>query len=149
MDEQRVLLQTQQIPVRWGDMDALGHVNNAAYFTYMEQARIAWLASVGAGDMGTGATHGSVIVNAACTFHKPITYPTLLQVQMHGGPPGRSSFESYYELRDAADPALLYASGSARIVWVDYGSGRSAPLPAGVRRHLPVPSSERQDSQLC
>lgn len=133
------LLHTLTIPIRWGDMDALGHVNSAAYFVYMEQARVSWLASAGVGDIGTGASAGAVIANAYCTFHRSITYPAELQVQMHGGAPGRSSFESYYELRDASNSALLYATGSARIVWVDYASGRSLPLPEFIRRQLPAP----------
>ena len=137
--EQRVLLHSLTIAVRWGDMDALGHVNSAAYFVYMEQARVHWLASVGVEDIGTGANVGAVIANAHCTFHRSIAYPAELEVQMHGGAPGRSSFESYYYLRDAGDNTILYATGSARIVWVDYTNERSLPLPEFIRRQLPTP----------
>jgi acyl-CoA thioester hydrolase len=136
---QPALLHTLTIPVRWGDMDALGHVNSATYFVYMEQARVSWLASVGARDIGTGAGAGAVIANAYCTFHRSIAYPAELRVQMHGGTPGRSSFESYYDLRDAGENTILYATGSARIVWLDYASGRSLPLPEFIRRQLPAP----------
>ena len=38
----RKLVHTEIIPIRWGDMDAMGHVNNTVYFRYMEQARICW-----------------------------------------------------------------------------------------------------------
>ena len=136
-EKERVLLYSLTIPVRWGDMDALGHVNNAAYFTYMEQVRVAWLASVGAEALGPGAREGSVIVNACCTFTKPITYPATLRVEMHGGAPGRSSFESYYTLQDA-DTDVVYATGTARVVWVNYRNGRAIPLAEFVRQHLPV-----------
>lgn len=138
MDEERILLHALTIVVRWGDMDALGHINSAAYFVYMEQARVSWLASVGAQDIGTGANVGAVIANAYCTFHRSIAYPAELEVQMYGGAPGRSSFESYYDLRDAGDSSVLYATGSARIVWVDYASGRPLPLPAFIRQQLPT-----------
>jgi acyl-CoA thioester hydrolase len=134
------LLHTLMIPVRWGDMDALGHVNSAAYFVYMEQARVSWLASVGARDIGIGANAGAVIANAYCTFHRSITYPAELEVRMLGGAPGRSSFESYYELRDTGENTVLYATGGARIVWVDYASGRPLPLPEFIRRRLPARS---------
>lgn len=137
MSEQRRCLHTALIAVRWGDMDALGHVNNAAYFTYMEQTRIAWLEHTEAGTLRAQNEQGCVIVNAACTFHKPVLYPATLKVEMYGGPAGRSSFESTYELTDA-DSAEHYASGSARIVWMDYLSGRSAPLPDFIRRLLPA-----------
>ncbi len=136
-EKERVLLYALTIPVRWGDMDALGHVNNAAYFTYMEQVRVGWLASVGAEALSPSAREGSVIVNACCTFNKPITYPAALRVQMHGGAPGRTSFESYYTLQDATTD-VVYATGTARVVWVNYASGRAIPLPAFLRRHLPA-----------
>ncbi|MEE8215441.1 MAG: thioesterase family protein [Acidiferrobacterales bacterium] len=137
MNEQRALLHRLTLPVRWGDMDALGHVNSATYFTYMEQARVRWLESLGtkiAADVG----EGPVIANATCTFEQPIIYPANLEVHLYGGPPGRSSFESYYELRDAARPDTVFAQGRARVVWVDYSTGRSAPLPAKIRKLLPA-----------
>ncbi|MBM3384043.1 MAG: acyl-CoA thioesterase, partial [Betaproteobacteria bacterium] len=42
MDEKRTLAHVERIPIRWGDMDAMGHVNNTVYFRFMEQARISW-----------------------------------------------------------------------------------------------------------
>jgi len=36
------LVHIERIPVRWGDMDAMGHVNNTVYFRFMEQTRISW-----------------------------------------------------------------------------------------------------------
>jgi acyl-CoA thioester hydrolase len=43
------------MPIRWGDMDAFGHVNNTVYFRYMEQARISWFEQLGiAGGNGEG-----------------------------------------------------------------------------------------------
>lgn len=46
MSEKR-LLHTAHIPVRWGDMDNYGHVNNTVYLEYVQEARVAWFASVG------------------------------------------------------------------------------------------------------
>ena len=62
------LIHISRIKIRWGDMDAFGHVNNTVYFRYMEQTRIDWLDTAeGAADDG----HGPVIVNAHCTFLRP------------------------------------------------------------------------------
>jgi acyl-ACP thioesterase len=47
MQSQRKLVQTSLIPIRWGDMDAYGHVNNTVYFRYMEQARVEYLEKLG------------------------------------------------------------------------------------------------------
>ncbi|MFQ5755437.1 MAG: acyl-CoA thioesterase [Acidiferrobacterales bacterium] len=137
MNEQRALLHSLTFPVRWGDMDALGHINSATYFTYMEQARVGWLESLGI-KIAADVSEGPVIATATCTFEQPVIYPANLEVRLYGGPPGRSSFESYYELRDAARPDTVFAQGRARVVWVDYSTGRSAPLPPEIRKLLPA-----------
>ena len=50
------------IPIRWGDMDAMNHVNNTTYFRYLEIARIEWFRSIGC--MVDPRGEGPVIVNA-------------------------------------------------------------------------------------
>ena len=132
MTTTRVPVQTTTIPIRWGDMDAQGHVNNTVYFRYMEQARIEWLLRV-AEQIGAGSTPGSVIVNASCTFIEPIEYPGTVEVRMFIGPPGRSSFDTQYELWVAG---RKHAEGAAKIVWVDRATQRSTPLPDAVRSLL-------------
>ena len=47
MVEERRLAHSERIPIRWGDMDAMGHVNNTIYFRYMETVRLEWLFTVG------------------------------------------------------------------------------------------------------
>jgi len=53
------LVYTMRFPVRWGDMDAMGHVNNTVYFRYLESARIEWMVLVGCkpDPKGAGACH--------------------------------------------------------------------------------------------
>jgi acyl-CoA thioester hydrolase len=132
MTTARVPVQTTIIPIRWGDMDAQGHVNNTVYFRYMEQARIEWLLRV-AEQIGAGSGPGSVIVNASCTFIEPIEYPGTVEVRMFIGSPGRSSFDTQYELWVGG---RKHAEGAAKIVWVDRTTQRSTPLPEAVRSLL-------------
>jgi acyl-CoA thioester hydrolase len=134
--DERRLLHAIEMPVRWGDMDALGHVNNTVYFRYFEQARIQWLETLG-NTVAHGCA-GPVVVTAACTFKIAIRYPATLHLQMYAGPPGRSSFDTFYEIRDAADRDVLYSTGTARIVWVDHERGCSIALPQSIRALLPV-----------
>ncbi|HHJ16386.1 MAG TPA: acyl-CoA thioesterase [Gammaproteobacteria bacterium] len=115
--------------MRWSDMDAFGHVNNAMYFTYFEQARVDWLDAI-------GVTHGLVLANISCTFIRPLKYPAELEVRLYAGPPGRSSLNTYYELRDRPDAGQLCALGHGTIVWYDHAAGRSQPIPETVLRHL-------------
>lgn len=118
------------IPMRWGDMDAYGHVNNTNYFRYMEQARVELLDQLGVVIMPGGL--GPVIINTACTFLVPLTYPGVVEVRTFVGPPGRSSFMTYIELRKQGEETL-YAEGTAKVVWTDTVSGRSVPLPPNIR----------------
>jgi acyl-CoA thioester hydrolase len=122
------------IPIRWGDMDAQGHVNNAVYFRYMEQARIEWLDRA---RQYTGPLPeiGQVIVTATCNFVVPLTYPGTVEVRMSLGPPGRSSVESLYELWSNG---RKYADGTAKIVWIDASTLKSTPMPAALREFCAV-----------
>lgn len=131
MEHPRQLVMISRIVVRWGDMDALGHVNNTVYFRYAEQARIDWLGSLGYADI-VAVDEGPVIVNAGCTFFKPITFPATVEVRTLIGRPGRSSLPTYYEMRCVGDDTL-YAEGAAKIVWWNPGTGKSLPLPDCIR----------------
>ncbi len=135
--ETRALLEEIELMVRWADMDALGHVNNAVYFTYFEQIRAVWLEHLSmTSDISAGAHSGPVIVTACCAFHRPIIYPARLIVRMFGANVGRSSFETFYEIHNAQRPDTHHASGSAKIVWVNHREGRSVPLPTELRQLL-------------
>ena len=136
MNEPRKFLTSARVRVRWGDMDAVGHVNNAAYFTYMEQTRIEWFCAIGLDEYVNNRKEGPVVVNASCNFRKPIVYPAEIEVRLYAGPPRRSSFQTFYEIRDAGASALVYADGSAWSVWVDHEQGKSQPLPPAIRTLL-------------
>ncbi|MCC7039649.1 MAG: acyl-CoA thioesterase [Burkholderiales bacterium] len=140
MSSKRLLVHTSHQAVRWGDMDALGHVNNTVYFRYMEQARLEWLYTlVGAG--GYTAGQGPVIANALCNFRRPLVYPAPIEVRMYLGAPGTTSVASYY---DIVAGGTTYADGESTIVWIDVATGRPQPLPATVveplRAYLEEPS---------
>ena len=127
----RKLIYTDIIPIRWGDMDAAGHVNNTIYFRYMEQARIAWLGSIGL--LRTTEGHGATVINANCTFMIALVYPGNVELRLYAGEVGRSSFEIYAEMRPSYDPKVIYAEGNVKLVWVDYEKNKSRPLPEKIR----------------
>jgi len=133
------LVHTMRMPIRWGDMDAMGHVNNTNYFRYIESARIAWLEQVGG--LPDSRDEGPVIVNASMNFLKQLTYPADIEVRTFVAPPGRSSVEVSHEIRligADGEPGDLHADGVAKVVWVDFKLGKSAPLPASLRAGLPA-----------
>jgi acyl-CoA thioester hydrolase len=134
LPETKKLVYEMTIPIRWGDMDAMGHVNNTVYFRYLETARIEWLRAIGCQPDPGG--EGPVIVNAFCNFHKQLEFPGEVRVKMYVSDPGRSSFESWATMERPDDPGVIYASGGATTVWVDFPKQKSAPLPARLRQHL-------------
>jgi len=123
------------LAVRWGDMDAYGHVNNAAYFRYMEEARVQMLAALGSTCLGQQQV-GAVVITAGCTFLRPIVYPNDVRIDCYLGESGRSSLMSYYELYTASAPETLACEGYAKIVWVDHDAGQSVPVPQNVKQAL-------------
>jgi len=134
MKEQRRLAHVERIPIRWGDMDAMGHVNNTLYFRYMEQARISWFEALVPEDEAWQST-GIVIVNASCNYNRPITYPGTVEVRLQVGPPGGSSVPTFYDLRVDADP-VPYAEGAAVVVFVNMKTQKPARIPDGIRERL-------------
>jgi acyl-CoA thioester hydrolase len=132
LPEHKKLTLEMTIPIRWGDMDAMGHVNNTLYFRYMEIVRLEWLYSIGATKDEQG--DGPVIVNAFCNFIRQLEYPGDVLAKHYVASPGRTSFEAYITLERTDEPGVLYATGGAKTVWVNFPRGKSVPLPVKVRR---------------
>jgi acyl-CoA thioester hydrolase len=120
------------IPLRWGDMDAMGHVNNTIYFRYFETTRLEWLYRVGGPPDLAG--RGAVIVNAFCNFVRQLEYPGDIVVRHYVCNPGRSSFDTYLTLERVDQPGVLYAEGGATTVWIDFKAQKSVPLPEAIRQ---------------
>jgi acyl-CoA thioester hydrolase len=132
--EKKKLVYQMSIPIRWGDMDAMGHVNNTTYFRYLEIIRIDWLQSIDCQPDPQG--DGTVIVNAFCSFYRQLEYPGDVLMKMYVSDPGRTSFESWATMERADNPGVIYAAGGATTVWVNFPAQKSVPLPDWMRRHL-------------
>ena len=119
------------IPIRWGDMDAMGHVNNTIYFRYFEIVRLEWLFKVGAPADPNGL--GPVIVNAFCNFIRQLEFPGDVLAKQYVANPGRSSFDTFITLERTDHPGVIYAEGGSKTVWTDFKAKKSAPLPEWLR----------------
>ncbi|WP_130557517.1 thioesterase family protein [Limnobacter thiooxidans] len=118
---------TSTIPLRWGDMDQIGHVNNTVYFRCFEQARVEWIDLFPAKQDNNPAY--VVIVHTECSFLKELKAPGSVEIKVFAGEMGRSSLVQHYEMRRTDAPDVLVATGSAKMVWVDPATGRSTPIP--------------------
>lgn len=128
------LVHSMVIPMRWGDMDAMGHINNTLYFRYLEIARLQWFGELGVPANPQGV--GPVIANAFCNFIRQLEYPGDVIVNTYVGAIGRSSFDTYHDMRRADQPDVISANGGATVVWVDFPAQRSVPVPESVRQWL-------------
>lgn len=125
----------EPITVRWGDMDTMGHVNNAKYFTYCESARMSYFAAIHMTEHRDGEKHGPALAAAHLNFRRQVHHPAELDVWTRVSEIGRSSFRMEYEIvrRDGSEQGERVADGHGIIVWVDYGTGRSIPIPDALR----------------
>ena len=136
--EHKLLTHEMVIPIRWGDMDAMGHVNNATYLRYFEITRLEWLYKIGA-PLDPSRGSGPIIVNAFCNYLRQLEFPGDLLARHYVTNPGRSSFDIYITLERVDRPGVRYAEGGSTTVWTDYAAQKSAPLPDWLRALISEP----------
>jgi len=134
MEKQYPLLGEEHIDMRWGDMDALGHLNNTVYFRFLEQTRLDWLESLGYHIDPEGI--GPVLASTSCNFLKPLVYPATVRITLELEKLGRSSLTLRHRFFREDDPETVYATADVVLVWVDYPKGKAVPLPAGMRSYI-------------
>ena len=113
--------------VRFRDVDALGHVNNAAYLTYLEQARIAFLAPMGADQTGM------ILARAEIDFRAQVGFGDEVEIEVEPLRVGTKSFELGYTVRVRG---AVVAEAKTVLVAFDYSAGQAVPVPDGWRSAL-------------
>ena len=113
--------------VRFRDVDAMGHVNNAVFLTYLEEARIAYLLPFGAD------VSNMILARVEIDFRAPLRTADELEIGVRPAGVGTKSFELEYELRCGETVA---AEARTVIVSYDYASGRPVELPETWREAL-------------
>lgn len=123
------------LDARWGDMDARRHVNNAAYFTYCESARLRYFEELEFATFSENGAYGSALVSATCNFRRQLVAPARIEIGVRISELRARSFSSLYELylEGETEP---FADGSAVSVWMHYGENKAYPLPEGLRRTI-------------
>jgi acyl-CoA thioester hydrolase len=116
--------------VRFRDLDGMGHVNNAVFLTYMESARLAYLASLG---LGRNPLQALILARAEIDFRSPIELGERVEVGVRTGQIGTKSFELE---QDVWADGRLAAEGRFVLVGYDYTTGSSMELPAEWREQL-------------
>lgn len=126
---------TIELPIQWGDMDSLGHVNNARYFTWFESARIALFREV---EMATGGTpaRGPILARTSCDFLAPLEWPGEITVGTRIARIGTRSFTMEYAIARADFPDRPVATGEGVVVMMDYRRGETVEIGDELRERL-------------
>ncbi|MDP6372691.1 MAG: thioesterase family protein [Vicinamibacterales bacterium] len=131
------------ITVRFRDCDELGHVNNAVYFTYLEEARWAFFRHIQERLLAHGWNQGAdvptqpgtILAHAECDYRSEAKYGDVLEVGVTVASVGRSSFGYEYEVVDAVTGRLVANAKSVQVSY-DAAAKRSIPIPDALRATL-------------
>ena len=121
--------------VRFRDLDAIGHVNNATYFTYMEEARKEFFShlfnSTSPGDFPF------ILAAISCNFSKPIRLEdNVMAVDLWVSHIGRKSFSFRHEIYRPEDPSWIFATGESIQVYYDHANDKSIEIPADFKAKI-------------
>jgi acyl-CoA thioester hydrolase len=122
------------IEVRFRDLDAMGHVNNAVMFTYFEEGRKHFFLTQMA-DLAAGGFN-FILAHARCDFLKPVRLEDRLLLRMWVSEIGSKSFTLGYELTDGGDRGQVFSRGQSVQVCFDYRSGKTVPVSGPLREKL-------------
>jgi len=135
---------THHLVVRFRDCDALGHVNNAVYLTYLEESRFAFWRASGLGRQApdpapadgdpSAAALGVIVARVEIDYRRPAKHGDKLRIHIGVAAIGRTSFTCEYEIVDAAE--TLIANARTVIVRYDYAAGRPVLLDEEIRLAL-------------
>jgi len=123
------LLATVPVEVRWSDLDSFGHVNNARYLTYFEEARLHWLERLA--EPWVSAQLAPLLAAVQINFRQPLGWPVAIHVELYCERIGNSSLTFGHRIVDK--DATVYADGTSVMVWTNRESGRPISVPAFVR----------------
>lgn len=122
------------IQIRWRDLDALGHVNNAVYLTYFELARAGYIRALLGADIARDPLtllpvgFQFILAEVNIKYRFPATLSDQLVAWVWASSVGRKSWVFDYRLMDE-NTGRLIAEGCTTQVWYDYGTGESRPVP--------------------
>lgn len=122
--------------VRFGDLDAMQHLNNVEFLRYFETARIAYLGSLFPDQTPTvRSDFGWIFAECHISYRSPANFGEHVRTAIEPGDVGRSSLRLTFTMTADEDGRLL-AEGYGVLVGYDYAEGRSKPIPDQVRERL-------------
>lgn len=118
--------------LRWRDLDAYNHVNNSTFLTYLEEARLIWLAHLDGAWLSDDSA--PVVAAAQLNYRAQLGWPGKIVVELFCQRLGKTSITIGHRIVDAAKSEMLYCDGTVVLVWIDPRSGKPVALPKSIRR---------------
>jgi len=120
------------LDVAWGEMDALGHVNNIRYIAWAETARIALFRQLGMATLPEDPV-GPILARIECDYLEPVEYPARITVGIRAERVGNSSMTLEHEIWRTGAPERVVARGKAVVVLINYATQEKVRVPDAVR----------------
>ena len=123
------------MPTRWGDADALGHINNVQFVRFIENGRLAYFEQLCGLRLEPGVSQGFVIASLQVDFLSQVHHPAELEVGTRVSRLGNSSFdvEASIFFKDHHEPVF---TSIGICVWYDFDRNRSQPIPEQTREAI-------------
>ncbi len=115
-----------RMDVRWRELDALGHVNNAQYLSYVEETRVQWFNAMQ--DNWQAEHSAPIVAGIHVDFRKPLLWPERIDVHLLATKKGTKSVTIGHQIVSANQPGVIYAEGYTVLVWVNK-LGETTALP--------------------
>jgi len=117
-----------KVNVVWGEMDALGHVNNVSYFRYFETARIDFLKQTGLLSILSEPSHSPVLRDTYAQYKRPVTFPDTLHIGSYITDIKEDRFTMCYEAFSESQQAIC-TMGYANVVMFNMKTGQKTAIP--------------------
>ena len=122
-----------EIPVQWGDMDALGHVNHTIYIKWMETARMHYFNACGFSETYTTQGIGPILAAIEVEYLRPVVFGETIRVETRMSRIGRASFDMEYRLTSVSASPEQVALGLAKCVVYNYTTAKPTPMDETLR----------------
>jgi acyl-CoA thioester hydrolase len=124
-----------EFPVAWGEMDALGHVNNIVYFRYFESARVAYLTKINFIEPEQNDGIAAILASTQCDFRKALAYPDTVSIGARVVEIGEDRFSMEYRLASHRLQKVA-AEGKGVLFAYNYRDKCKAELPEAIRKNI-------------
>ncbi len=128
-----------QVTVRFSDTDAMGHMNNSRFFSFMEEGRVAYFKALMQAENIQDAfkVFPFILAEIKCAFRAPVYCNDVIEVSLGITKVGTKSFVIEYELHETKSGKLV-ATGDSVLVMYDYKTGQSTVIPDEFRKRVEV-----------